>query len=145
MIAQKHNGFFAGIDVSESIILAAKQRNKEFVENGTMQFDCQNLSNMDFGDSAFDKVYTINTVYFWESLDTSMSEIKRVLKSNGVFYNTLFSNETLERFSFTKNGYNKFTQEQLRNAGMEAGFEVESIPLFNGLAYCYIYRKKESS
>jgi len=143
MIAQKHKGYFTGIDVSESIIASAKKRNRDYVESGKMQFDCQNLNKMGFADCTFDKAYTINTVYFWESLEDAMSEIKRVLNSNGVFYNTLFSNNTLDRFSFTKNGYRKFSQEQLTKAGTNAGFDVEIVPMFNGLAYCYIYRKQE--
>ena len=143
MIAQKHKGHFTGIDVSESIIASAKKRNRDYVESGKMQFDCQNLNKMGFADCTFDKAYTINTVYFWESLEDSMSEIKRVLNHNGVFYNTLFSNETLDRFSFTKNGYRKFSQEQLTKAGTNTGFDVEIVPMFNGLAYCYIYRKQE--
>ena len=142
IIAQKHKGNFTGIDISESIITAVQKRNKKYVADGTMQFYCQNLIKMNFADGIFDKVYTINTVYFWESLDGAMSEIKRVLKSGGVFVNTLFSNETLDRFSFTKIGYKRFTREQLTKAGIDAGFDLEIVPILNGFANCYIYRRQ---
>ena len=141
LIAEKHSGHFTGIDISDSIIAAANRRNKVYINNGIMKFYCQNLDNMGFSDGTFDKAYTINTVYFWKSLEVAMAEIKRVLRHNGVFYNTLFSNETLDRFSFTKNGYKKFSREQLTNAGKDAGFEVEVVPIFKGFANCYIYRK----
>jgi len=142
MIAQKHKGSFTGIDISESIIAAAKQRNRTYIENGIMQFECQNLSEMGFESGSFDKVYTINTVYFWENLESTMAEIKRVLKPGGVFINTVFSNETLDRFSFTKIGYKRFTREQLTKAGIDAGFYLEIVPILNGFANCYFYRKK---
>jgi len=143
LLAKKHDCQFTGIDISESIISAAKQRNKRYVASGKIHFDCQNINAMNFADGTFDKVYTINTVYFWDSLDVAMCEIRRVLKDDGVFFNTMFSNETLDRFSFTKHGYKKYTQQQLTKAGTDTGFDVEVVPFFKSLAYCYIYRKRE--
>jgi len=142
MLAKKHDCTFTGIDISESIITAAKHKNMKYVASGKMHFDCQNINATDFADSTFDKVYTINIVYFWDSLDKAMTEIKRILKPEGVFYNTLFSNGTLDRFSFTKNGYKKFTQEQLTKVGEDLGFDVEVVPIYNGYANCYIYRNR---
>jgi len=139
--SQNKNVKFTGIDISESIINAAKGRNREYISMGIMEFYVQDIGRMDFGDGSFDKVYTINTVYFWEDLDKTMVNISRVLKPKGTFFNTLLPNETLEKFSFTKNGYKKHAKEQLIRAGKEAGFDVEIIPIFNGFANCYVYRK----
>jgi len=145
IIAKRYNGTFTGIDISESIINAAKKRNEKYIANGTMTLACQDLRTMDFADSTFSKAYTINTVYFWDSLDSTMNEIKRVLKPGGIFINTLYSNETLSRFSFTKHGYKRYTQEQLIKAGIDAGFEVEVVPILKENAFCYLYRKQGDS
>lgn len=141
IIAKHHKGNFAGIDKSESIIKAAKSRNRQFIKNGIMEFCCQDLSRMSFEDGFFDKVYTINTIYFWESLDDTFREINRVLKPNGIFINTVLSNETLDRFSFTKHGYKRFSEERLTGAGSAAGFQVKVNSIFRGFAYCYEFKK----
>ena len=112
MLAKKHDCTFTGIDISESIIAAAKKRNKKHVAKGQMHFDSQNLTAMNFADGSFDKVYTINTVYFWDSLESGLSEIRRVLKPSGIFFNTMLSNETLDRFPHTKHGYKIFTSDE---------------------------------
>ncbi|MDR0885252.1 MAG: class I SAM-dependent methyltransferase [Clostridiales Family XIII bacterium] len=47
------------------------------------------------------KVYTINTVYFWSSLDVGLTEIWRILQPDGVFGNTVYSKAMLDSFPVT--------------------------------------------
>jgi ubiquinone/menaquinone biosynthesis C-methylase UbiE len=141
MAAKQNKNTFTGIDTSESMIESAMRRNSLFVRNGQMRFFCQDLSAMVFESGSFSKVYTVNTVYFWDDLNDVMQEIGRVLKPSGVFINTLYSNDTLDRFSHTKIGYKRFSKQQLTEAGTNAGFAVDIVTILNGAAYCYLYRK----
>jgi ubiquinone/menaquinone biosynthesis C-methylase UbiE len=97
---------------------------------------------MSFSDESFSRVYAINTVYFWNDLDHTMAEIRRVLKPGGVFINTLYTNETLSRFSHTALGYKRYTPEQLMETGENSAFSVKAVPIMNGAAYSMIYAKE---
>lgn len=130
-----------GIDPSASIIRDALGRCHKFVKSGRMTLLCQEVNEMSFTDSSFSKAYTINTVYFWENLYNTLRDIRRVLKPNGLFLNTFYSNETLSRFSHTKFGYQRFTVEECKEAGYDAGFVVNVIPILNGTAYCAMYHR----
>jgi len=141
MIAKKYNGSFTGIDISGSIIRAAISRNRKAVDSNKMMFSCQNMSAMTFSDDSFDRVYTINTVYFWDNIPNVMNEISRVLKVGGLFVNTLFTNETLEGYPHTKYGYKKHSEKELTEAGTNIGFDVDIVPILNGKASCYVYSK----
>lgn len=141
MLTSQNNCMLTGIDPSASIIKDAFRRCHKFVKNGRMTFLCQNVKEMSFADNSFSKAYTINTVYFWENLNNTLSDIRRVLKPNGLLINTFYSNETLSRFSHTKFGYKRFTVEQLTVAGHDAGFAVNVIPILNGTAYCAMYHR----
>ena len=141
ILAKQYDCKFDGIDISQSIIDNAEKRCRRYVKSGRMKFGCQNAAAMSFADGSFDRIYTINTVYFWENLYDTMQEIMRVLDVNGVFVNTLFSNETLDTFPHTKYGYKRFTIEELTNAGSSLGFTVNVAPILNGTAYCILYRK----
>ena len=143
ILAQQYDCTFTGIDISASIIENASNRYSKFTKDGRVTFDCQNVDAMSFADGSFDKAYTINTVYFWENLDTSMSEIWRVLKPNGFFINTLFSNEKLSQFSHTRFGYKRFTIEELTGVGNNVGFTVNVIPIMNDTAYCILNYKMD--
>lgn len=138
MLAKQYDCHFAGIDISKSILLAASKRNQRFVKNGQMSFGCFGADKMVFADAVFDKAYTINTVYFWEDLTNTMTEIKRVLKPGGVFINTIYTNETLSRFSHTQFGYRRFEKEQLTGVAQAAGFGTEVVSILDGTAYCLI-------
>lgn len=141
MLASQNNSMLTGIDPSESIIQDAVKRCHKSVKIGRTTLLCQNVNQMSFDDDFFSKAYSINTVYFWENLNNTMQEIRRVLKPNGFFINTFYSDETLSRFSHTQFGYKRFTVEQLTAAGHDAGFAVNVIPILNGTAYCIMYHK----
>ncbi len=141
LLARRYDACFTGIDTSESAIKAASRRNLKYIERGNMNLSCQDVSLMSFSDESFSKAYTINTVYFWNDLNKTMAEIWRVLKVGGIFVNTLYTNETLSRFSHTGIGYKKYTSDQLTRAGENAGLSVKSVPIVDGAAYSVIYTK----
>ena len=72
---------------------------------------------------------------------STLTEIKRVLRPGGLFINTLYTNETLDRFPHTQTGYKRFTQEQLVDGARKAGFEVEVASIMEGAAYCVVCHK----
>ena len=141
MVAKEYCGSFVGVDISESIIKSALNRNRRFVESGQMAFSCQDMNSMSFDDNSFSRVYTINTVYFWDNIANAMKEISRILKPEGVFVNTLFTNETLDGYPHTKYGYKRYTEKELTEAGLDAGLAVDKIPIINGKALCLVYKK----
>lgn len=138
LLARQYNAIFAGIDPSASIIKTAMRRNHKHKK---MSFHCQDASALSFPDELFSKAYTINTVYFWQNLNRSMLEIQRVLCPGGTFINTLYTNETLARFSHTQFGYRRYDPKELIQAGTNAGFAVKAVPLLHAAATCYIYQK----
>ena len=142
MIAKQFECTFTGIDISETIIKAAIKRNYALVKSGKMLFFCHDMAAMPFEDESFSRVYTINTVYFWDSLPNTMREINRVMKPDGIFVNTLYSNKALDRFPHTKYGYQRFSEQQLTDAGLSSGFDVETRHILNKNAFCFIHRKR---
>ncbi|MDL2288247.1 methyltransferase domain-containing protein [Oscillospiraceae bacterium OttesenSCG-928-F05] len=141
LLARRQNATFVGIDPSESILEAASRRNRKFVRGGQMHFACHDVNMMSFPGDTFTKAYTINTVYFWDDLEKAMAEIRRVLKPGGLFINTLYTNETLSRFSHTRFGYRRYDVQQLERVGSEAGFGVQTVPVLQGEALCLLYQK----
>jgi len=138
VLANRYNCEYVGIDTSSSILKSAKKRNKRLASNSRITFECCDVIKMPFNNEAFDKIYTINTVYFWEDLHNTMSEIKRVLKPSGRFVNTLYTNETLSRLSHARDGYKLFSQKDLLKAANDVGFKTEIIPTMQGQAYCIV-------
>jgi ubiquinone/menaquinone biosynthesis C-methylase UbiE len=73
---------YTGLDFSVDMISESTRLNEEFIENGRAQFQLGEASNIPFPDNSFDKIFTINTIYFWEDPEKVLSEFKRVIETN---------------------------------------------------------------
>jgi ubiquinone/menaquinone biosynthesis C-methylase UbiE len=143
LLAKMHNCQFDGIDVSEDAVRAASYRCRTYIKGKQMRITLQDGAAMSFKDGSFSKAYSINVSYFWPDLIMQMTEIHRVLLPKGVFFNTLYTNEALARFSHTQYGYRRISLEEWSDVCMKTGFTVRFIPIVHGLAYCLICEKQE--
>src|SRR5262249_10909854 len=76
-------GFVAGVDRSGDVIGWAQRRFSRQIKAGQAEFRQGNVESIPFDAAAFDKVCTVNTVYFWSSLEAGFGAIYRVLKPRG--------------------------------------------------------------
>jgi arsenite methyltransferase len=76
-------GFVAGLDRSPEILNRAKEKFRHAVRTGHADFREGTVEQIPFETSSFTRVCTVNTVYFWTSLDAGFSEIFRVLSPGG--------------------------------------------------------------
>ena len=77
------NGLVAGVDPSPTMLAFASRRNRRFVHTGRVQLKAGSVSAIPYPDDTFDKVCSINNVYFWPSLADDLREIRRTMKSGG--------------------------------------------------------------
>jgi ubiquinone/menaquinone biosynthesis C-methylase UbiE len=85
------------------------------------------VQNLPFENDFADKIYTINTVYFWHDIHKGFAEIKRVLKPNGVFLNVIYLKRWLDKLPVTQYGFSKYTAEQIEKITAESGLNIERI------------------
>ena len=78
-----HQGFVAGIDPSETMLHQARRRNAAALQRGRVDLRCGSISRIPFGDGAFHKVLTINTLFFWPEPESDLREVRRVLEEEG--------------------------------------------------------------
>jgi ubiquinone/menaquinone biosynthesis C-methylase UbiE len=141
-IAEKNPKKVLGIEISTDMILSARKRNKSFVEQGKMELFEANVQKLPFPDNFIDKIYTINTVYFWENAAAGLSEIRRVLKPDGLFLNTVYSKKWLDKLPVTKYGFSKFTTEELETLTLHCGFSiVKTFEIERNKSLCVISKK----
>jgi len=142
LLAKKNEGDFYGIEISDDMLKAGCNRNSELIKQRKIHLTKGNVMDIPFEDSFFDKVYTVNTVYFWKDLDKSLSEIKRVLKPNGIFINSIYSKQFLDNIKYTQYGFLKYTPKELEAAILRNGLNVvQVVETKKNISYCIISRK----
>lgn len=75
--------FVAGVDRSRDMVIRAKKEFAKAISSKRADFYESNVETLPFASASFDRVCTVNTVYFWASLDVAFAEIHRVLTPGG--------------------------------------------------------------
>ena len=80
---------YTGADFSEVMVAESKRINAPWVNSGQAAFVLCNADLLLFKDNTFNKVFTINTIYFWDDPIKILGEIERVLQPKGKLIITL--------------------------------------------------------
>ena len=128
-----------GIEISNDMINKTTIKNKQNIENGKLKLSLENINKTSFGENTFDKIYTVNTIYFWNELDKSFSEIKRILKPDGMFINVIYTKEYLNKIIYTKYGFNKYGVEEIEKITKDNGMKIiKTVEIKKNKSYCII-------
>lgn len=131
-----------GIDISEDMLVSAAKRNKKSIAQGNVELSLGDCCDLKFQDDSFDAVASVNTIYFWPDTVKGLTEIRRVLKKGGVFVNAVYSQEWLQRLSYTRKGFRFFSKDDYIRNGGRAGFsEVALAEIAKGKSYLVTYVK----
>ena len=92
-----------GLNISQSILRSATIRNRYEINKERARLVQGNVNQLVFQDGYFTKVFSIHSVYFWDNLPETISEIYRVLKPQGTIILTLCSGKNGESWDDIKN------------------------------------------
>lgn len=131
-----------GIDISEDMKTQAENRCKNAKSDGRLFLRVGDCCDLPYDDEMFSAVTSVNTVYFWSDTVKGLSEIRRTLKTGGSFYNIVYTKEFLDKLSYTKKGFRKFSPEELTELGRKSGFDnIEVRDIVKGKSFAVIYTK----
>lgn len=118
---------YTGCDFSEIMVDEARKRNEKFVANGQAEFHNADANELPFDSVSFDKVFSINTIYFWENPQIVLAEIWRVLKPKGQVTISVRPKSILEHYPFVKYGFKTFAKDDLTELIAKNNFRVVDI------------------
>jgi ubiquinone/menaquinone biosynthesis C-methylase UbiE len=125
--AQTSSGHVYGIDHSQAMVRAARRRNAQAIKADQVTLYYGDVTTLPFADNQFDKIFSIQTLYFWSDPAQTLSEIFRVLKPNGMLIVTL-STGTIDNTETTGlEQYQLLLDEQILPCMKQLGFTQASI------------------
>lgn len=114
---------YTGIDISESMLAEAQKLNSK-LPNATFQLT--NADVIPFGESKFNKVFTVNTIYFWNDAQAYANQIAQVLKPGGLVSIGFIPKSTMQHIPFAKFGFNLYTIHEVATLFTNAGLKIVS-------------------
>lgn len=115
-------GVVCGVDFSPEMVREAERRFRREIANGRVRVQLGDIAALPFASATFDRVLTINTIYFWPDTVQGFGEMRRVLKPGGLAVIALRSRENMERVSFTQHGFRLFSPPEIPLLMQQAGF-----------------------
>tara|TARA_R110000868_G_scaffold206418_1_gene455143 strand:+ start:295 stop:951 length:657 start_codon:yes stop_codon:yes gene_type:complete len=118
---------YSGCDFSQIMVDEATMQNKEYVKAGRVQFYFASAVQLPFEDETFNKVFSINTLYFWEDPKLILAEMSRVLKPNGQIFISIRPKLTMQHYPFVKFGFQMYDKEELCELLVHNNFKLVSV------------------
>ncbi len=112
---------YTGIDISETMNQEAGKLNHEFQDQAS--FLLYEGKKLPFENETFDKIFTVNTVYFWENPVEFLNEICRVLKDNGTFVLTFGQRDFMEKLPFTAYNFTLYNNDEMEELVSKSHFK----------------------
>ena len=130
LLALTPSGTVAGIDPSSGMVAAARRRHAALVAANRLQLERGTVEHLPWADARFDRVLTVNTIYFWSDPRAALREVRRVLQPGGTFVLGYRPAARLRETAFAQHGFRLLDDEEL--LGLVAGSGMETLALERG-------------
>jgi ubiquinone/menaquinone biosynthesis C-methylase UbiE len=126
LLSKAENLNYFGADISATIIAEAEKINQEFITKGKVHFKLTDGNSLPFNDHLFDKIFTVNTIYFWTNPSEYLNEIKRTLKPKGILALCFADRNFMQNLPFTTYGFTLYEVEKVIELLEKAGFTIKN-------------------
>lgn len=124
MAGRVREGLVAGVDFSPEMVARARKRVRRLDLDSRVQIQLGDAARLPFRDACFDRVLTVNTIYFWPDLAAGLREIARVTRPRGRLAIGMRSRACLATWAFTQYGFTLYDPEEVAAAITAAGFQT---------------------
>jgi ubiquinone/menaquinone biosynthesis C-methylase UbiE len=121
---QAENIKYYGLEMSELMFQEARQINRNFVSQKQAFFSVYDGNTIPFEDNAFNKVFTVNTIYFWQEPEKLLLEIYRVLQPKGILCITFAEESFMKQLPFTQFEFELYSTEKAEKLIKKSPFKI---------------------
>ncbi|MBK7811138.1 MAG: class I SAM-dependent methyltransferase [Saprospiraceae bacterium] len=100
ILSTDHSIKYTGCDISEAMVAESSKQNETWIASGQAHFQLADANELPFDPSSFNKVFSINTLYFWDPPQKVLAEIWRVLKPLGQVIISIRPKSIMEHYPF---------------------------------------------
>ena len=118
---------YYGLEISELMKLEAERLNHKLVKNKKATFNLYDGRNIPFNSNKFDRIFTVNTIYFWKNPNKYLNEIYRVLKNDGRLIISIIKKESMQKLPFTKFDFKMYDVEEICNLLIKTQLKIKKV------------------
>ena len=131
LMTQATSLLYFGLDISELMHREAKFFCTENGLQESTEFVLYSGLIIPFPKEKFQKIFTVNTLYFWEKPIIFLNELCRVLAPGGKLSIAFVTKKTMAELAFTQYGFHKYSQEDFHELVVESDFKSYSLTSYS--------------
>ena len=85
LLSQTDAKHVTGLDLSKTMVRSATFRNRQAIEANRATIQQADVNHLKLLHETVDGIFSIHTIYFWESVDQTLQELHRALRPGGRF------------------------------------------------------------
>jgi len=118
---------YDGLEMSELMHEEAKKLNQEYIGKDQALFQLYDGQVNPFPDQYFDRIFTVNTIYFWANPQALLAELYRVLTADGRLCITFAQESFMKQLPFTAYGFELYSTDKLEKLIAKSAFKIQKI------------------
>lgn len=111
-----------GIDISDAMVARARRRFRRELKEGRLRLLTGSAEALPRRGGGFDKVVSVNTVYFWARPAAVLAELARVTRSGGRLALAFQTPESVRRWPGHVHGFHAYGADEIAALMEAAGF-----------------------
>ncbi|MGV3459323.1 MAG: class I SAM-dependent methyltransferase [Flavobacterium sp.] len=123
VISTAANIKYYGADISKAMVDAC---NAKHPSNENVEVLLTDGNSLPFQDNHFDKVLTVNTIYFWANPEEYTLEIARVMKPGALLCIGYIPERIMHKIPFAKYGFTLYDETSVRELLEKSGFAISN-------------------
>jgi len=122
MLSALRAGHVSGVDVSTAMVGRCRRRFARQIEAGDLDLHCAPVDSLPYPDGHFDKVSSVNSLFFWPDVPRGIREIRRVLAAGGLLVLAYTCKQDLDKRRLAGAGVRSFRDDEVVGTLQEEGF-----------------------
>lgn len=118
-------GHIEGVDFSDAMVAIARRNNRDAIGSGYVRITRGDFDKLGYGSGCFDKVCSVNTVYFWSRPEGTAKRIAAVLDPGGNVALAFEDIKQLRNRKLSPDVFRLYEVEEVCELLVEAGFSSE--------------------
>ncbi len=120
---------YFGLEISKTMQRESEGVNRKYLSKNRASFQLYDGFKIDYVSNFFERIFTVNTIYFWENPKALLSEIYRVLKPEGLFVLTFVNSNSMKNLPYVSesNLFELYDIHKLRRLIYNTNFEILDI------------------
>ena len=118
---------YAGLDISQTMHNEAHRINKLLIDDGRATFHLYEGYSFPFSDKFFQKIMSVNTIYFWEDPSALLGEAYRVLDSGGLFSISFAQKSFMKALPFAEHGFRLYDNDDIKQLVEQSSFIIANL------------------